>query len=79
MGGIRKVKRVMNRQQMLVDSQIAFNGCKVLLLSDDVRDGKMFKAFVGHLSARSSIPNMRDIYFAHLGLKAKFEENLRSS
>ena len=69
MGGIRRIKKNLNAPIALGDTGVKFNGCRVLLA--DINPSKVkesagkFSGFLGHLSGRASLVNIRDLYEAH--------------
>ncbi len=77
MGGIRRIKRELTKKVMLGNTGIVFNDCKVLLQIPEGQDPnvlvKQFQGFMGRLMSRSNLPNIRDIYSAHLAILKRIE------
>ena len=78
MGANRKIIRRHNKMQQgaikLCDTGVEFNGCKVLLVSDDPNNGANFKGWLNWCAGRARIPNMHDIVNEHIRGMAAAQE-----
>jgi len=77
MGGIRRIKKKMTQPVAMADTKIAFNNCKVFLVSPNPaaaqKAGKEFAGFMEYLNDRARGVNIRDLYEAHFGVLEKIK------
>jgi len=66
MGGVRRIRKNMNRSICLVKTGLNFEGSDIMLAVDNPLTGKAvalrFRAYLGYLTSRSSRMNLHDMY-----------------
>ena len=71
MGGVRRVRKNLNRGISLAKTGIVFRDSEVCLMTNDINKAKAFRDYCADNAFRSSLPNMYDIYQASIGVREK--------
>ena len=71
MGGVRRVRKNLNRGISLAKTGIVFRNSEVCLMTDSPEKAKAFRDYCAEKVFRSSVPNMYDICKASIGVREK--------
>ena len=81
MGGIRRIKRQLGKQQIAMsDAGVVINGCRIFVghpnPSVAAPVAKQFGSFMKHLTERASCTNVQDIFKAHFKVMEELKESV---
>ena len=77
MGNTRRIRKLIQPKIAMADTHVAVNGCRVFLghvsAKKATENAKAFRGMLANAIARSSCPNIHDMYAASLAMQVRME------